>query len=337
MLAPPWNQSDPMQFDWQTELAQSYRNPTELLAALELTPDQVSLPTEPVGGFPFRVTRAYASRMKMRDPRDPLLLQVLTQSAELDTVPGFNTDPVGDLQALTTPGLLHKYAGRALLISTGACAIHCRYCFRRNFPYDTQQLARSRESAALAAIADDPSVHEVILSGGDPLVLADDRLTELISAIAAIPHVRRLRIHSRLPVVLPSRIHPGLLELLSASGLQIVLVIHANHPNEIDASVRQGLLRVKQHGFTVLNQAVLLKDINDNAEILVALSEALFEAGALPYYLHLLDKAQGTAHFDVDEVAARSMMAAVRGQLPGYLVPRLVREVAGQPYKLPIT
>ena len=325
-----------MQSDWQTELAESFRSPTELLAALGLSPDLVSPAIEAVSGFPFRVTRAYASRMKKGDPRDPLLLQVLPQTVELARVAGFDSDPVGDLQALTAPGLLHKYAGRALLISTGACAIHCRYCFRRNFPYETQQLTRSRESAVLTAIAHDPSVHEVILSGGDPLVLGDDRLAELISALEAIPHVRRLRIHSRLPVVLPSRLHAGLLEPLSASRLQIVMVIHANHPNEIDVTVQQGLSRMKRHGFTVLNQAVLLRDINDDAETLAALSEALFEAGALPYYLHLLDRAQGTAHFDVDEAAAVSIMATLRRRLPGYLVPKLVREVAGQPYKLPI-
>ncbi|MDD1649471.1 MAG: EF-P beta-lysylation protein EpmB [Methylococcaceae bacterium] len=321
---------------WQTELAQSFTDMGALLSYLDLGPSDFLEPPEAVMDFPLRVTRPYASRIRKGDPLDPLLLQILPGAAERMAVPGFGADPVGDLLSVARPGLLHKYAGRVLLISTGACAIHCRYCFRRDFPYAGQQLAKSRERLALEAIAGDASIQEVILSGGDPLILSDERIKSLIKAIAAIPHVRRLRFHSRIPVVLPSRIDAGFLAAVSASPLRVVMVIHANHPQELDEPVREAVRTMLYQSITVLNQSVLLKGVNDDAECLIALSERLFDQGVLPYYLHLLDKAQGTAHFDVPEHEAQALMATLRQRLPGYLVPKLVREIAGDPYKRPM-
>lgn len=321
---------------WQTELASAFSHPLEFLAHLGLSADAFPGLLEASADFPFRVTRAYAERIEKGNPQDPLLLQVLPLAAERLTMPGFGLDPVGDLGAVAGPGLLHKYAGRVLLISTGACAIHCRYCFRRNFPYEDLQLSKSRLDTALTAIRQDTGIHEVILSGGDPLVLGDDRLLQLIQSIAAIPHVRRLRLHSRIPVVLPSRFDEGLTSLLSSTRLQVVMVIHANHANELDEQVRQTLRGLSDGRITVLNQAVLLRGINDDARCLIDLSERLLECGTLPYYLHLLDRAHGTAHFEVSEARARELMGHLRDHLPGYLVPRLVREQAGARSKLPV-
>lgn len=322
--------------NWQTELAQSFTDPAALLAYLGLDPRDVLPPPLAATDFPFRVTRHYAARIRKGDPNDPLLLQVLPRAAERRVVPGFDADPVGDLLSAARAGLLHKYAGRVLLITTGACAIHCRYCFRRDFPYSGQQLTKTREQAALDAIARDASINEVILSGGDPLILSDERLMHLIRAIEAIPHVQRLRFHSRLPVVLPSRIDAGFIRVLSASRLRIIMVMHANHPNELDEAVREAVSAMLRQGIAVLNQSVLLRGVNDDAESLMALSETLFDHGVLPYYLHLLDRAQGTAHFEVAETEALALMATLRQRLPGYLVPKLVREIPGESHKRPV-
>jgi EF-P beta-lysylation protein EpmB len=254
--------------------------------------------------------------MRRGDPRDPLLLQVLPLGAELDEVPGYSTDPVGDLASKAGPGLLHKYEGRALLVTTGACAVHCRYCFRRHFPYDDENASRAGFRPVLDAIRADTSIGEVILSGGDPLTLNDRRLTTLWEGLAAIPHVRRVRIES-----------------WSAVPLQKVVVVHANHANEIDDAVRAAIASLRAADTTVLNQTVLLRGINDRVADLVALSEALFEAGALPYYLHLLDRVAGAAHFDTPVASAQRLVADVATHLPGYLVPRLVREEPGAPAK----
>jgi len=320
---------------WQTELADSFTDPTELLSYLGLKPDNPVAMSKAESAFPFRVTRAYAERIRKGDRQDPLLRQVLPVGDELKVVPGFAVDPVGDLGALTHPGVLQKYAGRALLVTTGACAIHCRYCFRREFPYEGHQLAKSRELAALDRLASDSSIHEIILSGGDPLVLSNDRLAGLIESIQQIPQVRRLRFHSRLPLVLPNRIDPELLGLLSECRLQVVMVIHANHPNELDDTVKDAIQAMIQSGIHVLNQSVLLQGVNDNSNCLIKLSEKLFEYGALPYYLHLLDRARGIAHFEVPDTRAQQLMDELRKQLPGYLVPKLVREISGAPYKQP--
>lgn len=321
---------------WQAELADSFSNPLDLLAFLDLDPAQFPDWDAAARRFAFRVPRAYAARMERGDPADPLLHQVLPLGAELLDPPGFLADPVGDLAAVSTPGVLHKYHGRVLLIATGACAIHCRYCFRREFPYESNLLGKSREQAALAHIAADASLREVILSGGDPLVLNDERLARLVTAIAAIPHIERLRIHTRLPVVLPSRITPELIGSLH-SRLRTVVVIHANHAQEFDGPVRDALERLRRAEITLLNQAVLLRGINDHADTLVNLSDTLFAHGVLPYYLHLLDRARGTAHFEVEESRALDLLRELRERLPGYLVPKLVREVAGEAFKRPVS
>lgn len=320
---------------WQSELADSFTNPVALLRFLGLATDKLD-PIAATSHFPFRVTKAYANRIRKGDLQDPLLRQVLPDIAEELKVPGFNSDPVGDLSSVSHPGVLHKYQGRALLITTGACAIHCRYCFRREFPYEGQQLVKSRENAAIESIGEDPSIQEVIFSGGDPLVLSNQRLAGLVESIKRIPHVRRLRIHSRLPIVLPNRVDRELLELFDTARIQVVMVIHANHPHELDESVRLAVNAMTRRRITVLNQSVLLREINDNADCLVQLSEKLFEFGALPYYLHLLDRVSGTAHFEVSEGRAKQIMEDLRKRLPGYLVPRLVREIPGAPYKQPV-
>lgn len=319
---------------WQSALARSITDPAELLATVGLGAEWLPAAQAAAKLFPLRVPRGFVARMGQGDPYDPLLRQVLPLAAECLTAEGFRTDPVGDLAAMVVPGVLHKYQGRVLLTATGACAVHCRYCFRRHFPYAEANAAAAQWRAALEYIGGDDSITEVILSGGDPFTLSDRRLAELSRGLDAIAHLRRLRLHTRLPIVLPERVNDELLGWLMATRLKTVIVVHANHANEIDASVRAALGRLKSAGVELLNQSVLLRDINDSAEALARLSEALFEAGVLPYYLHLLDKVQGAAHFEVAEAAAQRLMAELDKRLPGYLVPRLVREVPGAPGKV---
>ncbi len=319
---------------WRRALANAVTQPAELLALL-------GLPEEPAGAaaageFGLRVPRGFIARMRPGDRQDPLLLQVLPDSVECQATEGYLTDPLGEAAAMAAPGLLHKYRGRALLTLTGACGIHCRYCFRRHYPYAEANPTGQHWAQALAYLAADPSIHEIILSGGDPLSLPDARLADLVTELAAIPHLRRLRIHSRLPVVLPERITDTFLTWLTASRLRPVMVVHANHPHEIDADVQSGLRRLGGAGVPVLNQSVLLRGVNDHADTLSTLSETLFEAGVLPYYLHQLDRVRGAAHFAVDDTRARTLIRALRTRLPGYLVPRLVREQAGEPAKTPL-
>jgi EF-P beta-lysylation protein EpmB len=274
--------------------------------------------------------------MQWRDPHDPLLRQVLPLADECLASEGYGVDPVGDLNAMVVPGLLHKYEGRVLLTATGACAVHCRYCFRRHFPYADANPLADQWHQALDYIAGDESITEVILSGGDPLSLSDRRLAELVRRLDAIAHLRRLRLHTRLPIVLPERVNDELLDWLGTTRLKTAIVVHANHANEIDDSVVAALMRLKASGTTLLNQSVLLRGINDSAEALMDLSEKLFDAGVLPYYLHLLDKVQGAAHFAVTESDAQQLMAEIGRQLPGYLLPRLVREIPGAPGKIAV-
>ena len=321
--------------DWRQLWREAITDPAELLALLGLHVLAAQLPRDHAG-FALRVPRGFVARMRHGDARDPLLLQVLPQLAELDDVDGFSTDAVGDLAARETQGLLHKYQGRALLIASGSCAVNCRYCFRRHFPYGEEMAAAGQWRQALAHLRDDPSITELILSGGDPLALATGKLEELARGLAELPHVTRLRIHTRLPVVLPERIDANFLAWLEALPLQKVVVLHANHANEFDATVDDACARLRDAGATLLNQAVLLKGINDDANALVALSERLFAASVLPYYLHQLDRVQGAAHFEVDDGRARDLVEAMRARLPGYLVPRLVREVAGDTSKRPL-
>ena len=301
---------------WQTELACAYRSPEALLRRLGLDPAQVELPAD-AAGFPLLVPESYAARMRPGDPDDPLLRQVLPAAAELAAAPGDLRDPVGDLGAAVIPGLLRKYRGRALVVATGACAVHCRYCFRRHYPYGDHQAGNGQWQAIVDHLAADPEVHEVILSGGDPLTLADARLARLTGQLAAIPHLRRLRLHTRVPVVLPSR-------------------VDANHAAELDAAVAAAVARLRPTGALLLNQAVLLRGINDDPAQQEALCERLGELGVLPYYLHLLDPVAGAAHFAVADTDALALQRHLRTRLPGYLVPRLVREVPGAPYKVPL-
>jgi EF-P beta-lysylation protein EpmB len=287
-------------------------------------------------GFALRVPRGFVARMRHGDPDDPLLLQVLPGAGELISSPGYSMDAVGDLDSRAASGVLQKYAGRALLIATGSCAINCRYCFRRHFPYAEETAAAGRWRAAIDHLASDTSISEVILSGGDPLSLSTPRLAELSDALLQIPHVRRLRIHTRLPIVLPERIDRELLDWLDALPLQKVVVVHANHANEIDDHVLAASRALRETGLTLLNQSVLLRRINDSAQALGDLSERLLAAGILPYYLHQLDHVQGTAHFEVSDRKARELIDAMRCQMPGYLVPKLVREVAGDAGKRPL-
>jgi len=321
---------------WQLQLAQVVTEPGELLGLLGLGEEWRAAAEAAARAFPLRVPRGFVARMRYGDPNDPLLRQVLPLAAELEPVSGFSCDPVGDHAALIAPGVLHKYQGRVLLTATGACAVHCRYCFRRHFPYEQANASADGWQGALAAIAADSSITEVILSGGDPLTLSDRRLTDFIQQLARLPHVSRLRLHSRLPVVLPARITPSLCDLLAATRLRIVMVIHANHAQELDASVREACARLSDCGFLLLNQSVLLRGVNDNVEALAELSEALFAARVLPYYLHQLDRVQGAAHFEVSDERALALRAQLNARLPGYLMPRLVKETAGAPAKMPL-
>jgi EF-P beta-lysylation protein EpmB len=319
---------------WQELWRDAVRDPRELLDLVGLS-HRADLVAEDAG-FAMRVPRGFVARMRKGDARDPLLLQVLPQAAELGDVPGFTRDAVGDLASRAAHGVLHKYEGRALLVATGSCAINCRYCFRRHFPYAEETAAAGRWRESIDLIAEDASIREVILSGGDPLSLSTAKLGELTGRLATIEHVKRLRIHTRLPVVLPERVDDELEAWLRRLPMQRVVVLHANHPNELDGSVAGACARLAGTGTTLLNQSVLLRGINDDADTLQALSERLFTCGVLPYYLHQLDRVEGVAHFEVDDSRARALMDAVRTRLPGYLVPRLVREVAGAPSKTPL-
>jgi EF-P beta-lysylation protein EpmB len=321
--------------DWRQSLRDAVTDPRELLELAGLPQLADALPIGDAG-FALKVPRGFIARMRPGDPHDPLLLQVLPQLAELDEAPGFTDDAVGDLATMRAHGLLHKYEGRALLIAAGSCAVNCRYCFRRHFPYAGELAAAHAWREAVDCLAGDDSIREVILSGGDPLVLSTRKLTDLTDALRDVPHVIRLRIHSRLPVVLPERIDDAFCAWLSGLPLQRVVVLHANHPNELDASVEAACARLREAGATLLNQSVLLRGVNDDAAALAGLSERLFACGVLPYYLHQLDRVRGTAHFEVPDARARGLVDGLRARLPGYLVPRLVRELPGESAKTPI-
>ena len=322
--------------NWRKALSQAVRDPAELLELLALPPELLPAAQQAAALFPLRVPRGFVARMEKGNPADPLLRQVLPLGEELIATDGFTVDPVGDQQAMVIPGLLHKYSGRVLLVTTAACGIHCRYCFRRHFPYQQANAAAMDWQPALDYIAADPSIHEVILSGGDPLSLSDQRLAQLVTQLALIPHLKRLRLHTRQAIVLPERVDAQLLRWLEECRLQTVIVVHANHPNEINHAVATALQRLKGTGATLLNQAVLLQGVNDEVSILAALSEHLFEAQVLPYYLHQLDRVQGAWHFEVSDIRARQLMHDLRTCLPGYLVPSLVREQAGKLSKSPL-
>ncbi|SJN57454.1 L-lysine 2,3-aminomutase [Vibrio ruber DSM 16370] len=321
--------------NWLKQLANAISDPEQLLRYLEIDPTPWLQGFKARKLFAQRVPLSFVERMEKGNPFDPLLRQVLPLSQEFEVLPGFSTDPLAE-QNNQHPGLLHKYHNRVLLILKGACAINCRYCFRRHFPYQDNKGNKAIWQENLTYIAQHPELNEVILSGGDPLMAKDHELRWLIEQIALIPHVQTLRFHSRLPVVIPERITPALTDLLAQTRLQVVFVSHINHANEINASLRQAMMSLRQAGVTLLNQAVLLKGINDSVDAQVKLSEALFQASILPYYLHVLDKVQGAAHFFVSDEAAKTIMAGVIERVSGYLVPRLTREIGGRSSKTPL-
>ena len=321
---------------WQQALADVIRQPEELFTLLQL--DKTPLPAALVASqdFPLRVPRCFVARMKPGCVNDPLLKQVLPLGTELEYQPGFTDDPLDERDSNPIPGLIHKYHGRVLLIVSGGCAINCRYCFRRHFPYSDNNPSRAERQQMLDYLRTDSTITEIILSGGDPLAASDQLLAELVNDIAAIPHITTLRVHSRMPIVIPQRINESCLQWLTGTRLNVVMVVHCNHANEINQSVRNTLTRLKLAGITVLNQAVLLAGVNDEAKSLNALSESLFAAGALPYYLHVLDRVKGAAHFQVSEHRGQQLINELLAHLPGYLVPKLVKEVAGASSKIPI-
>lgn len=329
---------------WQKEMREAFRTPESLLAYLELDPADPEAPeawrsaSAPAGSFPLLVPRGFASRMKRGDWRDPLLLQVLPQAGETQAAPGFLPDAVGDLASQVVPGLLHKYSSRALLMVSHQCAVHCRYCFRREFPYGDLPRGQAGWDEAWAYIEATQGLDELVLSGGDPLFLDNRRLERILNRAAAVPHIKTIRFHTRLPIVLPSRVEPGLLGLLrtAAERKTLMVVVHANHANELDAECETALNGLRRAGSVLLNQAVLLAGVNDDAETLAGLSRALMRTGTLPYYLHQLDKVTGTAHFEVPESKGLALIEVLRERLPGYAVPRYVRETAGEPNKTPI-
>jgi EF-P beta-lysylation protein EpmB len=311
---------------WQAALQTAVREPGELLRLLDLSPTALGAPTN--GAFPLLVPRGFVARMRKGDPHDPLLRQVWPHADELVPADGFSADPVRE-QGLAAQGVIQKYPGRVLLIASGTCPLHCRYCFRRDFPYSSQLAARADWSVALAALRTVPDAREAILSGGDPLSLSNRRLGELVAKIGDTA-ITTVRIHTRFPIAIPERVDAGLLRVLRGTRLNTVVVVHANHANELDATVGRGLAALRPELTALLNQSVLLRGVNDTADTLATLSERLFSCGTLPYYLHLLDRVTGAAHFDVDEATAKRLITALRSRLPGYLVPRLVREDPGQ-------
>jgi len=318
---------------WQRAMREAVTDVDTLFDLLDL-PEHYREPARRTAtGFGLRVPRAYVARMRQGDIHDPLLRQVLPVDAENDTVPGFDIDAVGDHASALGDGVLHKYHGRALLVTTGACAVHCRYCFRRHFDYAAQHAGARQGQTALERIAADTSIREVILSGGDPLSLSNARLAVIGERLDAIAHVQRLRIHTRTAVVLPQRVDDAFVDWIAKRKQQCVVVIHANHPQELDADLGARMTALRDAGATLLNQAVLLRGVNDDADTLAALSERLFAIGVMPYYLHLLDRVAGTAHFEVAEPVARRLMTALASRLPGYLVPRLARENPGEQAK----
>jgi EF-P beta-lysylation protein EpmB len=320
----------PTREDWLLQLADVVTDPLELLQQLHLE-NNLELREGAAARrlFPFRVPRAFIRRMEPGNPHDPLLKQILTSREEFLEAPGFSTDPLEE-QHSAVPGLLHKYRNRALLLVKGGCAVNCRYCFRRHFPYQDNQSNQANWPAALAYLRQHPEINEIIFSGGDPLMAKDRELAAMISDLEAISHLKTLRIHTRLPVVIPARITEALCHRLANCRLKVVLVTHINHANEIDEALRQSMTQLREARVTLLNQSVLLRGVNDNADTLAALSEALFGAGILPYYLHVLDKVRGAAHYMVPDDEARSIMQQLITQVSGYLVPKLAREIGGE-------
>jgi len=318
---------------WQEALIQAVRDPSELLELLELPKSLLPQAQAADRLFELKVPRSFIKRMKKGDVNDPLLRQVLPLGHELIETDGFSHDPLAEAQSNHTKGMVHKYQGRVLLVVAPNCAVNCRYCFRRHFPYQDNNPSRQQWQAVFEQIASDSSIAEVIFSGGDPLASPDRQLQWMVEQLAQIPHLKRLRVHTRLPIVIPQRITESTLQWLTGSRLKPVMVIHSNHANELNGEVASALAQLQEHKVMLLNQAVLLKGVNDKLETQIALSERLFELDVLPYYLHLLDKVQGTAHFDLAEREALALHQQMQANLPGFLVPKLVREEAGESQK----
>jgi len=319
----------PSNADWQAALADAVRDPAELCRLLGLAPSVAAAAGGAAGSFPLLVPRTYLGRIRPGDPEDPLLVQVLPRAAELAQVPGYRTDPLGEAGAACRPGLLWKYRGRSLMVTTPRCAVHCRFCFRRHFPYHASPQGVSQWEPAFERIAAEESIHEIILSGGDPLALPDEQLAQLARRLAEIPHLRRLRLHTRLPVMIPQRVTDPLVAWIRGTRLSPIMVIHVNHPAEIDESVAAALCRLVEAGIPLLNQAVLLRGVNDRVEVLAELCERLVDLRVMPYYLHQLDRVAGAAHFEVPKATGIQLIHQLRARLPGYAVPRYVRETRG--------
>ncbi|GEA12434.1 EF-P beta-lysylation protein EpmB [Alteromonas sp. KUL49] len=321
--------------NWQKELAQSFSDPLDLVNYLQLDTESYTQHSKARRLFPMRVPRHFADLMEKGNPQDPLFLQVMPLSDEFLSTPGYSEDPLEEHDTAGR-GLLHKYESRVLLMVRTGCAVNCRYCFRRHFPYGDNSVNKQQWQETIDYIAQHPEINEVIFSGGDPLMAKDEQLSWLANQLANIEHVKRLRIHTRLPVVLPQRVDTQFVQWLTRLPIKTVVVLHINHANEVSAALKSRLQKLQQSGVTLLNQAVLLKGVNDSGEALINLSESLFDAGILPYYLHVLDKVQGASHFYVSDDEARVLMEKAIKRLPGFLVPRLVREIGGQPGKTPI-
>ncbi|KJF88412.1 EF-P beta-lysylation protein EpmB [Photobacterium leiognathi] len=321
--------------NWLNDLSNAISDPFTLLKLLKIdpTPWENGLAARKL--FALRVPLSFVDKMEIGNPYDPLLRQILPLAQEFEVHQGYSVDPLEEQQN-EIPGLLHKYHNRVLLIVKGGCAVNCRYCFRRHFPYSDNKGNKRQWQQSLEYIAAHPEINEVILSGGDPLMAKDHELQWLIEHIAAIPHIKRLRIHSRLPVVIPNRITDALCQILAETRLQTILVTHINHANEIDDALKTAMQKLKQANVTLLNQGVLLKGVNDSVAALTDLSETLFDAGIQPYYLHVLDRVQGAAHFMVDDEIARQLMAGLITKVSGYLVPKLTREIGGRASKTPL-
>ncbi len=318
---------------WQDSLKKLITRPADLATHLKLSSETQCRVEAGAQSFPLRIPFDYLQRIPTQDPDHPLLKQFIPSTQELEKVTGFHEDPVGEADQNPVPGLIHKYKGRVLVINSSSCPVHCRYCFRRHFPYENNRNSRHDWHQALQYIQADPSIHEVIYSGGDPLSASDDQLQWLANELASIAHLKRLRGHTRYPLILPQRITRECLHWLSSSRLIPTLVIHCNHPGELDGPVQEALASLKQANITLLNQAVLLRGVNDDLSTLITLSEKLHRHGVLPYYLHLLDKVQGAAHFEVPEAEALALYRQLQAELPGYLLPKLVREQAGEAAK----
>ncbi len=326
---------DSVEQNWLKQLANGISDPQKLLEQLEIDPEPWQNGFDARKLFAQRVPQSFVERMQKGNPFDPLLRQVLPLSAEFEVHPGYSNDPLQE-QNNDIPGLLHKYRNRALMIVKGGCAINCRYCFRRHFPYQENKGNKTTWQQSLDYLAQHDELNEVILSGGDPLMAKDDELRWLVDHIADIPHVKRLRIHSRLPVVIPARVTDELVSLLAGTRLQVILVTHINHAQEINQELSDALSKLKRVGVTLLNQGVMLKGVNDSVDAQVQLSEALFDSGVLPYYIHVLDKVQGAAHFYISDQQAKAIMAGVIERVSGYLVPKLTREIGGRSSKTPL-